>query len=748
MVQKIVGLAGSTLSLVAAIIVIVVAVSENFVVVELPPIDKCSEEFLGTLGLFTATFDPACTVGSAVESSYSVFEKVTTPVTEFWPLFPAQEGFGGALSSVGLTKENFTTCEEFYADGGVFDVAAVEYATETVFSSLDTSLTSSYEEYASLLTIALDGVPTALSSYINDDFNSNVLSVESQIGGAAYLAHGVASTISSIQNAYCGASCSDKLSCTSTAACSSDAEVYLASDGLASGVNAGTIFTSSIAGSAGNYLSENFLFSIYAVYSGEASNFSSGLNLYDSITNTTVKDSGVTAGNAVMTTIASLYYGALSAEALSADNYTYIGSQIYGGVLTQYANGFTSTSFNLTSFIATVNTVSNSASDNSLVPAVGVLYYVCDSGVLDDCGTIDLTPFPRLNDTDPYPLCEAASGSDLFESTSIAGAAPADCTYLDLLKAVATEDVLSQLGATLLASYNLDESFLSTIYAALPAFQVILETGSQLQMTTTELKNYLLNPSGGEQGVVPEDLDSAGYALCGGIEVSGYPYECDSTMTFRSFINATYFNSAASDPSSSTTEGLYVANVIINSVCAAVSTRSGCVLAMAAALNYPTLDSLTSSLISEVETALPGTGSTRNETIADCNDDNTDREKFSQAQKILAASIAMMFVGVIVSVAAAFLNKTIVAVVGGAFSILGGVLLLAALLVVRSAPVYQEVGGTKVDYETYYAAYTGQIEALVGIALSVIGGIVVLVASCLARPSATEEALTTKVDTY
>jgi len=248
------------------------------------------------------------------------------------------------------------------------------------------------------------------------------------------------------------------------------AEVYLASDGLASGVNAGTIFTSSIAGSAGNYLSENFLFSIYAVYSGEASNFSSGLNLYDSITNTTVKDSGVTAGNAVMTTIASLYYGALSAEALSADNYTYIGSQIYGGVLTQYANGFTSTSFNLTSFIATVNTVSNSASDNSLVPAVGVLYYVCDSGVLDDCGTIDLTPFPRLNDTDPYPLCEAASGSDLFESTSIAGAAPADCTYLDLLKAVATEDVLSQLGATLLASYNLDESFLSTIYAALPAF--------------------------------------------------------------------------------------------------------------------------------------------------------------------------------------------------------------------------------------------------------------------------------------
>jgi len=63
---------------------------------------------VGVLGVYESDYTPECSNGTVPGS------EVTSPTTEFWPLFPLQTGFGGAFEQYNLFSqpaEDFTTCE-------------------------------------------------------------------------------------------------------------------------------------------------------------------------------------------------------------------------------------------------------------------------------------------------------------------------------------------------------------------------------------------------------------------------------------------------------------------------------------------------------------------------------------------------------------------------------------------------------------------------------------------------------------
>jgi hypothetical protein len=130
--------------------------------------------------------------------------------------------------------------------------------------------------------------------------------------------------------------------------------------------------------------------------------------------------------------------------------------------------------------------------------------------------------------------------------------------------------------------------------------------------------------------------------------------------------------------------------------------------------------------------------------IEQCNDDEEDARRIELAQKLVPASVAMFSVSLILGIVALAANKTPAGIVSGVFSIIGVVALLVALLQVKGAPVYANVGGDPVALEPLYSAGLANTLAYVCLAAPLIGGITIIVGSLMARGESDE--LTTKVD--
>ncbi|GBG24339.1 Hypothetical Protein FCC1311_005572 [Hondaea fermentalgiana] len=739
MVSKPVALVGSGLSMLSAVMVVIVAVSENFVVVELPPVEACSETYLGSLGIFTATFDPACTVGSAAEDDYAIFEKSSGPVTSFWPLFPAQEAFGGALG----IEEEFTTCEEFYAEGSTFETAAIVAGTSGAFDSLDTALTEQYTELTGTVDLVFGGIPLGLNTYINSEFSTQTVEGLEGVQSALNLAYNYVGAW------YAGAAADS--GCTVSGNIGTNALSAITISEVSSGSCSSLLtFSSGVALSDLFSASDGTLLTSIGTFA-----YMGAIGTPVTPVAALASTSGVNAA-----TVESM------AEALGLTYITLLLNQVdtLESIQSSYGGVYDITDFSTESLLTVKATVTGydttlrGYNNYNLSPLAQLLSFLCDGGIVSECPDIELD-FPALNSTDEYPLCTVATKADLFNATDLVTTDAPDCTFVTFLKALATESVLSQIGSLLIPAGSdaaTAAALLESLVTATPALQDALDTGALYELTLEQLATLLVDPgainpvfttSTDEQGVVPDLFNATGYGLCTGLALQGSPFECDAQSSFRSFILAAY--EAANATGSESTSSLALANAIFNGYCASVQTSAECIGVMSAAFAGDLVDpTVSSALVAAVSTALPGGGATREERVAACEDDNTDKAKFETAQKMLISALVLIIISSFAGFLAGLRLKAPLVVVSGLFAVIGGGILLGALLTVQSAPVYAEVGGEKEDYETYYAAAVGQIIALVAVALAVVGGIVTLVSACLNRGATTESAVAGKVDTY
>jgi len=144
MVKLAVVRAGVALTLVGLVLGILSILAEDWVRVGLFGVEGCAndgETPLASVGLYSASFRPRCADGSAVAESYASMSPIeSTKVTEFWPLFPAQNNFGDLVGPEAWSG----SCKASFEPGSRTRNAAraaVLFQTETkIFASLDAPL--------------------------------------------------------------------------------------------------------------------------------------------------------------------------------------------------------------------------------------------------------------------------------------------------------------------------------------------------------------------------------------------------------------------------------------------------------------------------------------------------------------------------------------------------------------------------------------------------------------------------------
>lgn len=118
---------------------------------------------------------------------------------------------------------------------------------------------------------------------------------------------------------------------------------------------------------------------------------------------------------------------------------------------------------------------------------------------------------------------------------------------------------------------------------------------------------------------------------------------------------------------------------------------------------------------------------------AACLDDEKDISAIETAQIMIPAGVALAGLGGVLGVLSSLnvLDKaTLLGYVAGGMSLVGGVMILGALFVVQSAPIYASVGSgedTNPIYTILYIAGDGRTYGLVALALAVVAGIILLV---------------------
>jgi hypothetical protein len=197
--------------------------------------------------------------------------------------------------------------------------------------------------------------------------------------------------------------------------------------------------------------------------------------------------------------------------------------------------------------------------------------------------------------------------------------------------------------------------------------------------------------------------------------------------------------------------------VTITSVCqgAELNQKLGCITGVAPYLNgaassNPQIAAVREGVLNAASSSLIS-GESPEERIKECKDDNKDNDVFATAQTMVPIAIGCVGVGVLVSFAAALIIKKMpVALVGGILAVVGGGILLGALLYIQSeAPVYEKLKESadigKQSGVLYYQGGMAQILALAAIGASVLGGLVT-VGSAFCAGDDEESQITAKVD--
>lgn len=131
--------------------------------------------------------------------------------------------------------------------------------------------------------------------------------------------------------------------------------------------------------------------------------------------------------------------------------------------------------------------------------------------------------------------------------------------------------------------------------------------------------------------------------------------------------------------------------------------------------------------------------------IEKCNNQEEDLSAIETAQILLPAGAAAAGVAAILLFVAVATAKAPLVLAGGVLGLVGGVLTLVALLGVRNAPVYSNVGSEVADGDVEYKSGFGATLGLAGIGAPVVGGLLGI-GSFFCGTGEEEGALSSKVD--
>jgi len=127
---------------------------------------------------------------------------------------------------------------------------------------------------------------------------------------------------------------------------------------------------------------------------------------------------------------------------------------------------------------------------------------------------------------------------------------------------------------------------------------------------------------------------------------------------------------------------------------------------------------------------------TTDQSVKACQDSQEDARLIQLAQKLVPTSIAIAFISVALGGAFVVTQKLPIGIGAGALSLVGGVIMLVALLQVRSAPVYKKVGGAPEDSKPLYSNGPAFTMGLIAIFLPILGGLGLIGSTVLARREA------------
>lgn len=724
MVKTAVTLAGGFLSAVGAGLMVGVAVMETFVIVTVPEVGTCDKTNpIASIGVFTSSYDPTCANG---EGTFDRIAKITSdPTLEFPLLFPSQENFGGALGIVG----DFENCDTAWAVSGSLDQAALGAGIAGAIQQFDEGLKPGAGDQPLLLKELVPQLAGALTDLTNNLFMSNVNS--SVLQGDSFELFVQASqsigTLASLQVASLQGACADAPDVTNNGDFTKCSIHDTFSD-----VALHTSTCTTLVTLAGGQLTQDSCVSalgLYAKYQLDApTNYNGFGGLNNSLTNeqqswsgfksevsdnlnalATLKEQGLLdqPGQVALQSAS----GALTLLNLCPGTTLVACAQFYD-VTAQEASAGATQEDALCTLIGLANAQGSFANGGEAAfnatfsPLLTCNFHISANVLIDDIDEVFVLAGPTL-----APLLEQADQT-LEEFKPLAQAA-LEIVLLDCQNTVG-ECVGAAWGARVDTAFEglpADLSDPKWIPAAFTgaddAFDFVLDTYTQA-LTDAAVLNATF-PGSANATAALETAQSLGAILT--VTTLCQTYLLNEKLACITNVVSVITEAAAQDPT-------------------------------AAAAREGLLNAASSSLIS---------GESPEERIKECKDDDQDNKVFATAQTMVPIAIGCAGVGVLVSFAAALIIKKMpVALVGGILAVIGGGILLGALLYIQSdAPVYQklkesaEVG--EVAGELYYQGGMAQILALAGIGASVLGGLVT-VGSAFCAGDDEESQITAKVD--
>lgn len=817
MVKVGVALAGGILSAVGTGLMVGIAVMETFVVVSVPGVPGCDETPLAQVGVFTSSYDPACTIKDV--EVYATYSKIavlkSVPTTEFTLLFPSQTGFGGLYGEVG----EFTTCEEFYAPGGATEDTIANYVIQdAIFPGSEAGIVAQRDGSIALLGLASAALPGAVSGLVSTLYAGGVTSALQSFQDAGNAVKFLAVSIFAA-------------AATSASPCFTPAMTGNYSVECSAG---GDTISGLLLGFAGYDCALPSGDSNYdATYNGLCNNASppgaslqSAVQLYAQSTGNGASaasvlfvglfqlDSSVPAADVADWSGVSAFIAGYTGNAGSPQNAQFNSAQALFGLCpiatTAGCAGFYVTPTNLT--------VANSA--DALCVLTGLDYLQAEADRLlnpnDEGVALGTAVQTSIAATNTYVTgCSFQKAAKVFlanaenvllQATFSAALAPASVdtgilrTVMEVIDqctdtlstcfgdfvAAATVD-FSGIPVDMRASYiparlsnmgdssaNPEFSFFSLMIggAAAPgASSSAIAAGGVFRLckTKADLMQAPLSIGLGLCGCTSSGC--ADPACATAVSGGDLTYTTSSGATVHQTIVAFASNNCSV---SSSLDGLCAldndakdiqsaAGYYAMTQATAPSTyvtgeywkKANCfagaldIINEFAGIPIPAFSvpasALRAGLVGAGSSALIA-GATAEERIASCEDDEKDKEIFATAQKMIPAAIALAAIGTLVTFAAVSTKKMPVALAGGVLAILGAGVLLGALLLVRTAPVYALVGGDKIQKKPYYAGGMAQTLALGAIAAPVIGGLLTAGSAFCDKDAEGSSALTSKVD--
>lgn len=788
MVQKAVAATGAVLSAAGVGLMVASALMESFVVVVVPDDGDnvlCEDKNLGNLGIFTASYDAACTEGSPYFDTFKEIKKIESdPTTEFPLLFSSQTG----LPMFANPALPFESCETFWAPYGAAEGAAFGKATDIVFNGVDEQLVG-LAPLISSIPQSVGEIGTFVTGLWYESAVSTAALLETELGvpstgTVGSIKGGADATIAALQGvlsceqsnyAACAnlaapgdavaqggivtaatCDCATEPSCAPTvAAVANDTANPCA---LVQGVFKTKLEAGVIAGTAAAEVQESLETALSCcTVNPDAACFETVRAMANatSVDGTTCAPTAEGIRSGVVTTLETTVATLEDASTLLglADQGLTVAENAAEGIYT-LPDDFTSTDEDALCVLLYLDSQQPSRKFNESS---------VETDLSDSC-TFKTSAKILAENVDaviPQLLGEQSFGSleglvtqvvtglmTGFADCANGGSSPVGGCVNATVYGTDTNGDANSAFPSELAITGIPENFVSPdwfyarMFGASSAIGVLdlLKTSFAADPNADPVVVGGLQAAGGLLGICAAELSATTKSAC---------QEGLKSPQVLLLLEDLAAKIAAVSPADCSTEA--GRNAVADAANATIPDEGTCVFVksqIVTADNLAALGLFDTLVNTATEAVIPG--NTSDARITSCKDDDTDKEIFETAQMLVPAAIGLAAVGMLLSFGAVATNKKVLGIVGGLFAVLGGGVLLGALLYVRTAPVYSLVSdAAPIDEaesgEALYIPGLAQTLALGAIGAPILGGLITLGGSFCGNAE-DESAITAKVD--